>query len=1008
MMRKLALSLAVAAAMSSSQALALGLGEIRVNSALNEPLNAEIQLLQVRDLSPLQIRPRMADVDEFSLAGLSKSRFLNDVKFQVNVDPNGKSSISVSSSVPVLEPFLSFLMEVNWPNGRLVREYTLLLDPPVFDPAPTAKIVTTPATPARQATAPSTKPAMVAPAAPVANAHTVRTDMNPVTEVYVDINDTLYVIAKKNRPANDISVEQMMIALQRKNPQAFPTANINMMKAGTVMKLPTAEEARALTRKQAIAEAARQTADWKAGRRKAVAPPPSSPVSEEKDAGAPTEGKPTSGTAEASAETGQSQLKILTATDQQPQAADTSAASESAVDAVPEDAGAAQETGPTPREQELIDKNAELENRLLMTQETVTKIERENADLGGKFDSIQEQLISLQRLIELKDQQMATLQAEMLKQAQEADKPKPSLIDDLINTLMQNPMYIAGAGGVLVLLLALLAFKRRKKNAYQEPVPRKSKKSKSKVAEPEQTEDAIPAFDERASDMPAAAVVGAAAAGVAAASMVDSAEADDELDDELSDLDLDMDLDLDEIPEEEVDDSPLDDLEISQEASEAEAEIDSMLDDILDETQSEAGAEISATAERDELDDLLDSQLDSDLDDLSVSDADLTDEVASLEGLAEQEAEDESSEDDELEFAVAPMTEEEAPVTEDESDDDLEGLEFAVDVGEDQELPVNSDEEGFIDDSFFDAEVPEETGTVAPTPEVEPDELIDEALESDARPAQADFVSSNQDDELDDLLDDDLDKMLADSAAALAEEEAETDQPAEASSEGMPADEDLDLGDFDFNIDDEDHAAELESPVAEIEPEAAGELEPISEADIETDTESAETGLDDILAEVDEVDQLPALDDGEADEEFDIDSLLAAPDAQPEIEPEQTAQSNETRAKTPGELVEDELTANIAHDLDLTLDDELDEILDSTDSEVELVEEGDSDLSSLEEESGLEVLDGADEVETKLDLARAYIEMDDADGARDILNEVKRDGSQAQQVEAQNLLDKLS
>ena len=88
MLRKLALSLAIAGALGTSNANALGLGEIRITSALNEPLQAEIQLLQMRQVDPQQIQPRMANVDEFALAGIEKLRFLSDVKFDVKPGPS--------------------------------------------------------------------------------------------------------------------------------------------------------------------------------------------------------------------------------------------------------------------------------------------------------------------------------------------------------------------------------------------------------------------------------------------------------------------------------------------------------------------------------------------------------------------------------------------------------------------------------------------------------------------------------------------------------------------------------------------------------------------------------------------------------------------------------------------------------------------------------------------------------------------------------------------------------
>ena len=119
-MRRLALNLAVATAIFSSNVMALGLGEIQVESALNEPLKAEVSLLQLRDLRAAQIRPALANIDDFNLAGISRSRSLDGIEFQVEIGADGAGKIVIQSEDPVREPFLSFLMEVNWPNGRLV------------------------------------------------------------------------------------------------------------------------------------------------------------------------------------------------------------------------------------------------------------------------------------------------------------------------------------------------------------------------------------------------------------------------------------------------------------------------------------------------------------------------------------------------------------------------------------------------------------------------------------------------------------------------------------------------------------------------------------------------------------------------------------------------------------------------------------------------------------------------------------------------------------------------
>ena len=107
-----------------------------LKSALNQPLVAEIELLEVRDLASNEVVPNLATAEEFSKAGVDRQYFLTDLKFTPVLKPNGKSVIRVTSNKPVREPYLNFLVEVLWPNGRLLREYTLLLDPPTYSPKP--------------------------------------------------------------------------------------------------------------------------------------------------------------------------------------------------------------------------------------------------------------------------------------------------------------------------------------------------------------------------------------------------------------------------------------------------------------------------------------------------------------------------------------------------------------------------------------------------------------------------------------------------------------------------------------------------------------------------------------------------------------------------------------------------------------------------------------------------------------------------------------------------------
>ena len=161
--RKLVLAIAATSALSSGMAHALGLGEVTLQSALNQPLVAEIELLESRDLAANEVMPTLASAEAFNKAGIDRQFFLTDLTFTPVLKPNGKSVIRVTSNKPMREPYLNFLVQVLWPNGQLQREYTLLLDPPLYtaqDVLPAA--VQQPVTAA--SAAPRTQPQVARPA----------------------------------------------------------------------------------------------------------------------------------------------------------------------------------------------------------------------------------------------------------------------------------------------------------------------------------------------------------------------------------------------------------------------------------------------------------------------------------------------------------------------------------------------------------------------------------------------------------------------------------------------------------------------------------------------------------------------------------------------------------------------------------------------------------------------------------------------------------------------------
>ncbi|MCO8170032.1 peptidoglycan-binding protein [Pseudomonas sp. 21LCFQ02] len=374
--RKLVVAIAAASALSSGAVHALGLGELSVKSTLNQPLVAEIELTDARGINASQLVPSLGTTADSSQAGVTRQAFLNDLTFTPVINPGGKSVLRVTSSKPVTDPYVKFLVQVLSPNGRAQREYSLLLDPPRFSsetaasapapaPAPAAAPVQLPAVaPAATVQAPAAQPPAAPPPAPAQPALPPPTVDKP--EQYVTSNnDTLWEIAAKVR--NGGSIQQTMLAIQALNPDAFIGGNINRLKRGQVLRLPTAQQATALPQGQAIAEVARQYQAWRDGRRSAAG---QRQVDATRRAG--------TGAAPARVETPDN-LSLV------------------AANKAPGSKGAATDN--------------DLANKLAVTQEALDTSRRDNAELNSRLTDLQSQLDKLQRLMELKNDQLAKMQA---------------------------------------------------------------------------------------------------------------------------------------------------------------------------------------------------------------------------------------------------------------------------------------------------------------------------------------------------------------------------------------------------------------------------------------------------------------------------------------------------------------------------------------------------------------------------------------------------------------------
>lgn len=236
---------------------ALGLGELRLDSALNQPLSASIQLQGGEGLSPEDIRVSLANQEAFQNAGIDRPFFLTDLRF-VPVVENNRLFIRVESTRPVREPFLNFLVELRRPNGRMLREYTLLLDPPLYDPQAGAIANATPPAPAAGSRRPIVAAAQprdqVQSAEPRSEgqqssdaqfAQPELPEIRPASgaDEYTTVSgDTLWDIAAAQRPDSSVDIPTSMLAIRALNPDAFVNGNINRLRANQRLVLPTREQ----------------------------------------------------------------------------------------------------------------------------------------------------------------------------------------------------------------------------------------------------------------------------------------------------------------------------------------------------------------------------------------------------------------------------------------------------------------------------------------------------------------------------------------------------------------------------------------------------------------------------------------------------------------------------------------------------------------------------------------------------------------------------------------------
>ncbi len=435
-------------AVTSSSLMALGLGEIKLKSGLNQPLNAEITLLSVRGESNRQLIASLGSIENFERSGIERSYFLTKIRFDTITKPNGQKVLQLTTKEVVKEPFLNFLVNLEWPNGRLLREYTLLLDPPVFDEAPQVNV-----------TPPSTSRSL-----PQREAETVTTP--EVTrqpewegEIYgpTSSNDTLWGIAAKVRPGDSISMQRAMVAIFEANPDAFMKGNINYLKRGAEIRVPDANAYNDISQREALRIIAEHHSNWKSGRKT------------------------------------KSTVVVDTSTDDSSQTSSESTSSNSGRLSLSTDNTQRDGKGGSSSSDILIEEQNEV-------------LKQKNETLQGRVQTDAERIEQLERLLELKDEQLANIQnrnedenrsvtpetktdtesttdqsitdqqstdivtaetpAKPIDENPQpvADKPKPkpakkSLMDEVMSGTYN--LYLAIAGGIILLLLIISIIRRK-------------------------------------------------------------------------------------------------------------------------------------------------------------------------------------------------------------------------------------------------------------------------------------------------------------------------------------------------------------------------------------------------------------------------------------------------------------------------------------------------------------------------------------------------------------------
>lgn len=507
-------------ALLAGPAFALGLGQIEVKSRHGEPLLAEIPIISSDPSELEQLQARLASPETFARIGLEPpSGLVSDLQFAVALDPQGRPVIRITTVAPVQEPLLTFLVEVDWGQGRLVREYSALVDapqtvsapaqPPIQAPElapsdtivrPAETVATTPpeaadapaevaGTPAREPGAvvaetppeapvapppPVPAPVVPAPAAPIAApvALAAGAELAPVRA-----GQTLSEIAAGISRQTGHTLDQTMIALLRANPEAFIRGNINLVREGAVLRLPGDADWSSQSAREATAIVREQVAQWRELRR-----PVPQPV-EAASAGSPVA------------------------------AAETPAAgrvADARLEIVPPSSGAGQQAGTRSGIAAGGEGDMLQQQELLQARETIAARDAEVEELKARVADLEKLQQQQQQLISMKDSELAAAQQRL---ATSNEQPAPTLAGTVqpaeaeAAPAVSLPWMWIGVGLVAVALLLAWWMSRRGTSATSRPAFLSA--STASTAVPPFSADPVPAVED---DAPAPTASSAASA----------------------------------------------------------------------------------------------------------------------------------------------------------------------------------------------------------------------------------------------------------------------------------------------------------------------------------------------------------------------------------------------------------------------------------------------------------------------------------------------------------------